>query len=282
MPTKKVLSILIICVAGVASAWFISSTPSLREVAEKNKLDNSVSVESYQKVNIESNDDWKKILTIIDKDGQKVTNLTKNDSASENTFDETTLTAQVSKEFLSQYLIAKQGGKELTEEDIMAIAESVSSNPTYSKSQGPIYVYSNIKVTTKNDLASIKKYKENIDFILTSRSKQIKDSPTGVIYFGVVNSDENTLKRLDPIIEVGKLTLKDLLNTEVPSEAVSYHLGLMNSSSNVISNLEDIRQVSKDPVRAMAGIGQYYTYAIEFEKAINNLNLYFGKKLDLK
>jgi hypothetical protein len=235
-----------------------------------------VSVRPFINSNQDTNDDWKKILTTVDKKNQVVTSVVKTDSSS---FDDTTLTAQMSKDVLSRYLMSKKGGKDLTQEDVANIANDVMTSPEYSKKGGVIYVSKNLHVISETDQATVKKYKTEVGSMLKKRKAEIAVDPTYIIGVAIAREDENMLKRLDPIILTGKSSVTDLLGVNVPSDAVQLHLKLINVSSALVADLENIRKLSTDPASALVGISQYTNNLQEFENSINNLDAYFKKKL---
>ena len=271
---SNVYAVLVICFGIVTSFWLFQRKP---EGASLTKTPtNSLVVNTFRDIPENTNDDWKKILVNVDPKTQIVTNLTKTNP---NAFDETTLTAQMSKDFLSQYLLLKKGGKTLTQEDINGITSNIVNSPVYTKTTGPVYIKTNLHIIPKSDTETIKKYKNTINLILKNRSMQVKENPTLILGTALNSESENVLKRLDPIVVIGKGMVSDLLSVEVPENAISVHLGLLNTSSNLLSNLEDMREVFSDPVRSLAGMGQYSKHVIDFQNALKNLNAYFVEKL---
>src|SRR3989344_7483802 len=153
MPSNKILTVIIICFGVVTSIYLFQKTS---DAPVKNNPTITENIDAVPVNSLDNNqgDDWKKILVSVDSKNQTTSVLTNPE-----VFDGTTLTAQMSKDFFSQYLLAKQGGKALTTNDINQITNNVMSNPQYSKENGPVYIASNLHVTAKTDLETIKKYK---------------------------------------------------------------------------------------------------------------------------
>ena len=87
------------------------------------------------------------------------------------------------------------------------------------------------------------------------------------------------MSRLDPIIEASKGFISDFLNMEVPNDAVGVHLDLLNSVSKFEADMEAMKQIYNDPIRAISGISQYNIDIIDFQNALNKINNYFDQKL---
>ena len=66
---------------------------------------------------------------------------------------------------------------------------------------------------------------------------------------------------------------------EVPKDAVTVHLALLNTFSNILSNLEALRGSSVDPIGGMVGMSQYNNNINSLKTALSNMNVYFSQKL---
>src|SRR3989344_1377572 len=277
MPSNKIYTILIICIGIIASIWLIQRNPTDISAIKQNV--DGVSVSTY--TNTEKvNTDWKKILVSVDPKSSVITDLTKNNSGNnDDFFDETTLTGQMSKDFLSQYLLLKKGGKTLTEEDVDQITNNVTSSPVYSGIKGPVYVPSNLYITSNASKNTVSKYRDKVNLVLKTRSTQINDNLVTIVNNALKSGNSGELSRLDPIIEASKGFISDFLNMEVPNDAVGVHLDLLNSVSKFEADMEAMKQIYNDPIRAISGISQYNIDIIDFQNALNKINNYFDQKL---
>ncbi len=279
MPSKKISAILIVCISGIVSAWLISGVPSMREVALSND-DNAVVAGTLVEETTEEkekNDDWKGLLTKV---SEKIP-VEKVSQATGENVDETSLTSQLSGDFFYKYLSLKSSDKPLTEAEKTAIVNAVISQKKYTATNGPVYLTSNLKRTTKTDPVTLKKYGSEISLIITSRKSEIKEDPTNIILAGIKDQNENTLKKLDPVILAGRGMIKDLLETEVPPGAVEFHLELLNASSAISNDLENIRSFLNDPVRGMLGLSEYADHIIKLEQSLQKMDLYIEKTKNL-
>lgn len=273
MPRKKTLVVIIICFALVLSIWLISKKPENLSLSGKNE--NTVVAGNYIEINEKTNDDWKKLLTTVD-DKTSIIDLTKSES---NISEDTTLTAQMSRDFMSQYLLLKRGGGELTAEQMSQIGKNVLSLPEYNINSAVVYVNSNLNIINANDTPTLKKYRDTVNSILKKRSMQVAEGPISIVSTAVTSKDSKVLERLDSVIAAAKGTLNDLLSISVPSSAVKVHLGLINAISAVLSSLESMRLAFTDPVKASVGISHYSQSMINFQNALSAINSFFVSKL---
>lgn len=271
MPSNKTLTIFIICLGIVVSVWFVTK----KQVSSQNtsiKKDNGVSAEPA--ISIKNTDyDWKKILTDSTPDNQKIIDLTKKYTAPDT---DNTLTDQMSRDLLSQYLIAAKNGNGVSSEMATQIAQNALSLPDYQPSS-VVYIKENLKIIKKTDPITITRYKERINQVLIPVYYNIKDDPMDVMLSSLQSEKETDLARLDPIIKINKNAIKLLVEMEVPEGAISFHLNLLNSSSQVLSDLESMRVAISDPVKTFTVIGSYSQHMSGFGTAILNINDYLTK-----
>jgi hypothetical protein len=269
MPSNKTLFVLIICFGIVTSVYLLARNSKSVPFLTQNT--NSISTNPYINLSENINSDWQKILVNVDSSKSTTTILTMDNSS---LLDETTLTAQMSRDFLSQYLLAIKKGS-VTPEESAKIAEITLSTPGYTNLVGVKYVSTNLHVTTKSDSFSLQIYKNAVNQVLKDKSSQLKEDPASIFQDAINSASENKLKKLDPIILLNKGFLNDLLNIEVPQKAVGVHLALLNASSNILSDLEAMRVVFTDPVRSLSAIGQYNRHRLDLKIALENINKFF-------
>ena len=276
MPSNKIITILIVCAGIVISIWLLQkNTRSISTVQNTN----SIYSDTDQNTETTENTDWKNILVTVDEKNQNSTIISNQDEAE--TFDETTLTAKIAKDFFSQYLMLKKGGQTITPDEINRIAQNTLLLPEYTKSTGAVYLSTNLHINTEINTESLRTYRDTLNKNLKNRlgTIQTKEDPMTILIKAVKTDDEKEISKLDPIILAGKGIISDLLNMEVPKEVVTLHLFLLNASSNLLSNLEQMRVTLTDPVRSFAGANHYSKHITEFQTAITNLNLYLDQKL---
>ncbi len=259
---------MILSLALIVSAWLFTRSQESSLTAE-NSSESADAIEVRPYIEQKTNNDWKKLLTRIDPKDQVVTNLAKTDPKK---FDDTTLTAQLARDFFSQYILAKQGGVEISQDNANQIVQSISTSEKYTSLTSPIYRVGNLKVTSKSDVETMRRYKSTINTILNKRSVELKDDPVTIIQEAINTQSEKTMQKIDPIIITAKSFIDDLLNTEVPQVAVNLHLALLNSTSNLLTDLQAIRVLLNDPTIALIALGQYNSHLTSFRSAYNNMN----------
>lgn len=267
MPSRKTLFVLIISFGIVTSVYLFSKTPGKSFLPTQNKI----STNPYVKIDEDKNGNWEKILTTVDSSNNIATVLNNNSAES---FEETTLTAQMSRDFLSQYLLAIKDGP-ITSDQSTQIAANTLSIPQYTTITGPRYVALNLNLSSKSGPNVDLIYKNTLNSILRERSLQVKEDPMVIFKDAIATENESKLAKLDPIILTNKGLLTDLLNIEVPEKAVKAHLELVNATSNVLSDLEALRVAFSDPIRSLTTISAYESHIFDFKKAIQNIKTYF-------
>ena len=267
MPSRKIISVLILCIGVILSVWLFTNKPQTKAVTTDEDA-----VPAVAAINIEGkvNEDWKKMLTSVDPKNSKVVDLTKNQTSTE---DDTTLTDQMSRDFMAQYLLAVKNGTDLTPEVADTIAKNTLSLPEYSK-KSVVYIKSNLKVTPRNDKETWVKYQGKINQALMPLYFEVKDDPLRIFSSAVSREDEAELKKLDPIILSNKSVIKYLLEIEVPESAIQVHLELLNASASILSDLESMRVAIGDPVRGLPALGYYSEDAQKFAVALSNMNVF--------
>lgn len=269
MPSNKTISIFIICLSVVVSVWLFSGRDSNKNIVAENNRESEV----VPAIQIEEgvNDDWKKILTNVDKK-TSFEDLTQNLDED----DDTTLTDQLSRDFMSQYLLAVKSGEEINSETANTIAKNTLLLPEYNY-KSVVYIRQNLKVVQKSDADTMRKYKEGINEALQIVYHGLKDDPMTIVINAISTEKESDIQKLDPIIKINKATVKYLLEMEVPEKAVVVHLELLNISSAILSDLEGMRVGLEDPIKIFGAMGNYAQNSANFAKMLTKMNEFLSK-----
>ena len=91
--------------------------------------------------------------------------------------------------------------------------------------------------------------------------------------------DEGELAKLDPIIQSYRKIVADLLAMSIPQDSVNIHLGFLNSMSNILANVEAMRQSFSDPIKAFAGLSQYQKHLDDLSVATQKIKDYYESNL---
>ena len=275
---NKIYTVLVLCIGIIVSVYLLQKNTGVKALTNTNTT--SVEVGQISNNNT-TNDDWKKILVNVDPKNVNSTSVLTSDNS--NVFDELTLTAQLARDLFSRYLlIAKKDGG-VTPDDADQIAGEVLSSPEYTKPTGVLYNETNLHINKSGDPAVLKKYGDALNEILKSRIAAIKskEGPVTILDTALTTEDENKIKELDSIVTASRGVVSDLIQMEVPLDFVPMHIQLLNSSSNILSNLEGMRQTFADPVKSFVAANQYPKNMSDFLTALSNINTYYKQKLGL-
>lgn len=277
---NKIYTALILCLGIIVSVWLLSKRPTeLASQKTEKQNQNSVSVDVLS--NLEqatSSNDWQKILVEIDK-SQKTINLTKNQSAS---FDSTTLTAQIARDFFSQYLLAKKGSQAINQTEVNNIVDNTLSMPEYTKPPTPIYVASNLHLSQKNDTLAIKKYFNDFSLILKNDIPNNDNNPISAVTKTLNSKNENDLKKIDPFLTASRKAIADLLSIEVPPVAVKPYLDLINKVSALAEDLVAMKKTLTDPLAGLIGTSQFLVDMPALSQSLANMDDFFYEKIGLR
>lgn len=270
MPSRKVSTVIIICIAIIISIWVITRNSNANLATLGNDSVSAFMVEN----NENANDEWKKILVDINTKNQEV--LVDLTNKPESTFDDTTITAQISQDFMSQYIILKNSGKELTQEEIGILAQKVMSDPKYTEISGAEYKASNLNINNNTDKNTINTYKDRMTAIIKAGLSKPKEDPAIVVLNVLKTEKYEELSKLDHIILANKTAITELINVPVPRIAVNIHLALLNSLSNILSDLEAMRVLETDPMRSFIAINQYDANLSNLMNALSTMSRYLA------
>ncbi|MFZ2621212.1 MAG: hypothetical protein WAX85_01810 [Minisyncoccia bacterium] len=270
MPSRKILTVLIICIATITSTWILLRIPKNTSSGIQNS--ESVTVSSYRNITATTSDDWKKVIIDFNEKNQNVTTNT-------NLPEVITLTSALAKDIFARALMMAKGGGAPNEENMNKMMQSILSSPEYLKNGGALYIVSNLHVTDKNDKFTEAKYKETFEKSLYERMKQAegKDDPMAILVRASEENNEKIIMEMDPIIKANKDFINDLLNMEVPISVVKIHLDILNAASDILANIEDLRLTFEDPVRSLRGLSQYTQHLDNFTTSLQNMISYFEK-----
>ncbi|MEQ1500185.1 MAG: hypothetical protein ABL917_02310 [Parcubacteria group bacterium] len=270
---KRILATLIICSGVIGSVWLYSSSPKNVALKGTNGLSGDFSVRPYIESN--SNQSWKEMLNNTQKSDEKTIVLTENNKIP---YDETTITSQISKDFMSEYLKLKSSGREVTSDDINNLTEKVLSVPTYTSTAAATYLEKNLKIINNPGKDAINNYKGTVTLLIKNSLGQIKEDPYVIIANSIKLNIPNEMNKLDPIIAVNKQIIDSLLQIDVPSEIVATHLLLLNALSRTLADLESIRVTFDDPVKSLSALKQYPQDVTALINSINGMGQYLLKK----
>jgi hypothetical protein len=264
MPSNKIISLIVICFGIVFSVWLFTKDSNTDQL--NTKSDPNAEVVPAIQTSENTNEDWKKILTDVDK-RNPFTDLTS--LTIEN--DDTTLTDQLSRDFMSQYLLLIKSGGKVNQETANILSQKTLSLPEYNQ-KPVVYIRQNLRIIQKNDLATHQKYKESINENMEYIYYSLNGDPLEIVINAINTESEVELKKLDPIISATNSILKYFLKMEVPERAVGVHLELTNAVSAILKDLEYMRVSLEDPVKIFIGVANYTENSTRFKLAIEKMD----------
>lgn len=253
LPSKKVLSILVITVALVVAIIITFGKDKSSQAI--NYASNLVAGE---KVSIPENPNWQNELGVVG----PLNKQTDTESAS------ATVTDTLSTTLMSNYLALQQSGKLDAVSTQKLIDQSVSlagqlTNPTISNTE--------LNIISDNGKQTISDYGENLGNILkNNKPTQVLDE-SKIINDAITTKDSAKMNQLDPIIAVYEQLSSDLAEMPVPKTFVKAHLDLTNGIKEMAVALRQTKNIFNDPVMGLSAIQLYKqgsTLSVQAKQAI--------------
>jgi hypothetical protein len=254
LPSKKVLSLLVLATALVASIIIVFGKDKSSQAI--NYASNLVAGE---KVTVPENPNWQNELNGVSTLAKTVTTSTEVATAPE------TVTDTVSKSLLSNYLVLKQNGTL----DQTSAQNLVDQTVNYiQKTGGQVTRISEINLVADNGKQSIKEYGENLGKILKENKPQTIKNEVDIIKKAAESGDISKLNDLDSIIAVYEDLNKELVKMPVPKTFVTAHLDLVNGIMGMATALKEMKTTFNDPVKSLSSMQLYQEGTTIFVQAL--------------
>jgi hypothetical protein len=186
-------------------------------------------------------------------------------------FAQLSTTDKVGRVLLTQYLVNKKVGQEITQTDIANVinnALSVIPEPIFTQ-----YTLANIRTFNSTSTEQLNTYGQKTAAILNGGGSQTPTTFEGVIAsIGEEDTDDEVktkLQKLEPLVERYRNISTELLQVEVPGQFALKHLGLLNAITQMGDNLSQIILASSDPIKLLSLINTYYDSAKQLLDASN-------------
>ncbi len=264
MPSKKIFAVAIVSFSIIFSIWITRDRDT--------ESDAVIAVEGGREI-INTNSDWQNILVGVSNNDSSIISVVPD---VEDIANDPSLTARISKDFMSQYLLTIQKQGFITDADIQRITQNTLQDSEAANPSQPKYSKLNIKTTNKNDKNSVIVYRDTVNRLLRESSSQIKEDPVDIVMSVMETEDPSEMPKIDFMVITAQKLVKDLLMVEVPSTAVENHLRVVNVFGSILSSLEAMKESVSDPIRSFIGISNYQnTVNTELLPALDSLNQYF-------
>ena len=187
-------------------------------------------------------------------------------------------TEKFSRDFISQYLAAKQiAGGNLDETTKQGLLNSLEKNIDTSIPP-PVFKISDIKISTDNSKQAIKNYANQLSAILM---KYVNPPPSAEIYIFkemADKKDQSWVEELKKNVLTYEGLKKDCLDLAVPSELKIQHLNLVNSFALLKGITEKFQNYFTDPLGSFVALQQYSTASTDLADSIIQIRNYLKNK----
>jgi hypothetical protein len=263
----------------VISGLFVAATAiavygfpqTKNQVSYKNKA-----VEPIVNVKTDQNfkeEEWQK--SFFDQSDNKIDTKKANELASKNKKDPLTPTELLSRNFFTKFAELKQAGLANDANAIQSVTNQLVTESLNSVPDTKIYTLKDItSLPNSSDINSSKKYAEGLISILSAWLPETNE--VEIAKSALESEDFSQLKKLDPIIANYKKVLNRLKALPVPERYAVKHLDLVNGLSSQVYNASVIRNVDKDALTALTGIGNELGTLKKLSNTIDDLQRSFS------
>ena len=251
LPSKKILSLFVLAV-GIVAAIIIAFGKETTGSA----IDRVGNLVAGEKINVPENPDWQLELGTISE------NIAPIELADTTTT--STMTDDVSRTLMSNYLALKQGGT-LTNTSAQNLVESTLSYV------GQLDINSipnqDLLVIPDSGTQSMRDYGEILGLVLKANKPRTPRNEITIIEEAIAQKDPEKLKELEDIATTYKHIAEELAVMPVPQKFTKAHLDMIDGANGMSKGLREIAQVLGDPFRGLAGIQIYQQSGIAFMQA---------------
>lgn len=187
-----------------------------------------------------------------------------------------TATEKFSQDIFGNYLLKRVSGESLSEDDKNILVSSALQNISDLGDYEIKYTTSDINISADTSDIALKNYGNTLGNIIKKYSFETKSSVL-ILEDSLENNNPNEIKKLDPVIDGYKNILNDFLEVSAPESATQEHLDTVNALALMTDVIESMRVFYEDPIRALAGLGQYQAGSEMLLDAFQNMKTYFSQ-----
>lgn len=188
------------------------------------------------------------------------------------------LTEAFSQQFFNEYLALKQEKGTLSQEDKdNLLNEFLDGFKNLSENKGGIYRKSDIRISAKSDVNSIKNYGNQLALIIKKYFDPIPESEMAIFQKFAASQNESELSKLKPIADAYRNTAKEALLLETPQNFSDSHLAIINNFNEISQEIEAMQNISEDPIQALSATKNYQETALKTYQILKEMNSYFSK-----
>ena len=240
MPSRKVVSIFIICVALVFAIVFSSNSKTIKAVSKT--VGGSLS--SGPRVELAENSDWQAQVEELGKVSAGATG-----SSTE------TLTDEFSRSFMTNYLSLKQSDSFDSTSANNLINQSVQFiEDTNTKT----YTVKDIIVSADNSKLAITGYGNNLGAALKNNTPKQKKKNEMLLFRSMMETNDPKISAdLKNVASVYKDLAVSFSKITVPSTMTDSHLKFVNALDDLSESTNDMSQGLSDPIKGLRALGVY-------------------------
>lgn len=114
------------------------------------------------------------------------------------------------------------------------------------------------------------RYINEYDEIISSYQPDVH--PVAILNQIEETGDIDQLTELEKPIQQHAEIRDNLLQLNVPEDAVFYHITVINALESIINSINNMKKYTNDPILAMTGVFSYYDHMAAFANALEKLN----------
>lgn len=168
------------------------------------------------------------------------------------------LTEQIGREFLTNYLTFKKSGERVdsyTQEDLI----SAMINGLKTQEFENIYALKDLSLNPKADQKAIEEYATGLEKIFEKNFNPLKENELKILQsaveFGVEKPE--VLEKLKPYELAYKNSAREMLKINAPASYAQTHLNFINSLTKIEKSVVAFQQLFNDPAQAIQGLKWY-------------------------
>ncbi len=260
MPSKKVLSLLVLSIAAVFSIIIVFGGKQPPKVNLANTL------LPGENLSLPENPNWQEDFNQI----SFYSSQTSQELSGEEHTDQTTTDA-VATSLFSNYLVLKQNGLLNQSSAEKLVDQAINYTDTTSlKKIGA----SDLKIVPDNGKLTILDYGENLGLILKNNQSDPEKNEIYILQTALETNHPEKIEELDEAIVLYKKMAMEIQQMPAPKTFVKAHIDTINGLIGMAASLEQIKRVFSDPLLALSGVQAFQTNGNLFVQAVQASSLF--------
>jgi len=170
-----------------------------------------------------------------------------------------TATDKLAQNILETYVNAKQSGVDISDDVATQMADNLLSQPYMDSSSAKTYSAENIEIETSYSSSDIKNYGNAVGAALSTPLPAGAEDELSIFSDFAATNDETILPKLDQNIARYQKIISKMLLIPVPQVFAESDLDFINTMSQVVYEIQKVRNLPSDPVGGANAMQQYQT-----------------------